>query len=115
MKILDLIETMKILDLIKTMKIVDLIKIMKIFDLINRMNIFNLNKVFETNSNFGFEALENPLPARSVLVPFTRSFTIERGSRHSVTDPTGHDRNEKVTRAKKGIQRFTKKWTNFVN
>jgi hypothetical protein len=52
------------------MKISDLIEIMKIFDLINRMNIFNLIKIFQTvgtNSNFGFHALENSLPARSVL------------------------------------------------
>jgi hypothetical protein len=60
MKIFDLIKTMKIFDLIKTMKIFDLINKMKIFDLINRMNIFNLIKVFETNSKFGFQALETP-------------------------------------------------------
>ena len=109
---------MKTFDFIRIiMKIFDLIKIMKIFDLIKIMKIFNLIKLFQsfgTNSNFGFHALENPLPARSVLGPFTRSFTIGRGSRHLVTEPTGHDRNEKVTRAKNGIQSFTKKWTNFV-
>jgi hypothetical protein len=104
---------MKILNLIKIMKIFDLIKSMKIFDLINRMNIFNLIKVFETNSNFGFHALENPLSARSVRGPFPRSFTIGRGSRHSVIDPNVHDRNEKVTRAKKLDSKFHEKVDEF--